>query len=80
MRLHHGSAVLHFVIFAVVFVVFFWGGGGGVWSMVFTAGLRSVSITKCSRTKICFIQTLHFYRVSNISIMNIKFSTLPLTL
>ena len=32
MRLHHGSAVLHYVMFAVVFLFcffFFWGGGGG---------------------------------------------------
>ena len=68
MRLHDSPAVLHWVMFAVVFVLFLgggeWRGGGGVKSMVFTTGLRCV-ITICPRANICFTQTLHFYRVGN---------------
>ena len=87
MRLHHGRAVLHCVMFAVVFccfvLFFFWEGGGGgeAWSMILTAGLRSAFITKCSRAKICFIQTLYFYRVSKYmhyeyKILNSSFDTI----
>ena len=79
MRLHHGPAVLRSVMSAVffVFLFFFWGGG-----LEYGTHNRA---EKCfdhqmSKGKICFIQTLYFYRVSNICITNTKFSSLPLTL
>ena len=55
MKFHDNPAVLHYVIFAVVFFVLK-KGEERVLSMVFRAGLRSV-ITICPRAKMCFTQS-----------------------
>ena len=60
MMLHDGPAVLHCVMFAVVFFVL--KGGEGL-----QYGLHNRArgiITVCPRAKICLTQTPHFYKVS----------------